>query len=170
MTNLYCAWLILTAFSWNCVESGGRGNPSQEPSQSRVDSVSHFSIKVYEHNSAYAYSREVAVNDSLIEVSFVGGLVGENSKHLWSAPLHSDTVQRLDSLLTGMGLDSLKRVYRNSEIVDGMEFGFLIERHGKITRTQVMNCWVPPLLGLVNFLNGLLPNEYKMDTRLPKKF
>ncbi len=100
-------------------------------------------------------------------MTFVGGVAGEKPRQLWTTTLAQDMVDSLRSLVEACGLDTLKRVYDNKDIMDGMVIGFMLSYEGRIKKTQVMNCWIPSLYNLASFINRLLPDKLRMSLEIP---
>jgi hypothetical protein len=127
-----------------------------------------YHLEVIQQNSAYAYSRKIVINDSVIQIYFLGGLQHEEPKICWTKKIDHFVADSICNLLKVSGLDTIQRVYMNPAILDGLVIAFKIRFQQKETRVQLMNYWIEPLYNLVLFVNKSLPEEYKMDLRIPK--
>jgi hypothetical protein len=116
-----------------------------------------------------AYSHEVVLTDSLIQMSFIGGLVGETPRVIWERQMDQATSDTLIKFLETEPWGSLNRIYSNHEIMDGMQFAFAIDYGGMRDTVQLSNVWVPPLHKLARLVNDILPDTLRFHLELPNK-
>ena len=150
---LYLCTLILVS---SCSRESSSGKP--------------FRIVVISNNNSLAYSEEVVLTDSLVQMTFNGGLVRERSRIIWRGPINRAFSDSFTSFLDREPWDSLKRFYSDSTIQDGMQFYFEIKYGNRADTAQLNNVWVPSLLKLTQLVNTTLPDSLKFNLHIPGKF
>jgi|WetSurMetagenome_2_1015567.scaffolds.fasta_scaffold149036_2 hypothetical protein len=130
--------------------------------------IEPFRIVVVKSDFSLAYSKEVILTDSLIQVSFLGGLAGERPHVAWSQLTSAFLADTLISFLQSVRLDTLQRIYSNFAVADGMQYYFQLEFRGDIKKVQLSNIWVPQLLRLTQIVNAALPDSLRLSVELPR--
>lgn len=128
----------------------------------------HFHLTITQQNSAYAYSQSAEIEDDSLTVFFVGELVGERPRPLWSTHLDQSVQDSLQRYLSLPAIDTLARLYDSQVAMDGLVIAYTILTDGKEKKVQLVNQWVEPLLGLTRLVNRLLPDKYRFVLEVPK--
>jgi hypothetical protein len=128
-----------------------------------------FRILMSESNLSMAYSHEVVLTDSLIQMSFVGGLVGENPRVIWHRRMDTATSDTLIKFLETEPWSSLNQIYFNPQIMDGRQFVFEIDYRLMRDTVQLSNMWVPPLHRLAQLVNSIVPDSLRFHLELSNK-
>jgi hypothetical protein len=142
---------------------------------SRPDSMGSYAdasgekvrIEIVQQNSAYAYSKLITLTDKSISIKILNGIKQANSKTLWRRSLRSIALKGLFSVLDSCRLDTMRRVYDDPGIMDGMVIAFKICYQGKTTQIQLMNRWIGPLYRIASYINELLPANNRIDLHIP---
>lgn len=80
----------------------------------------------------------------------------------FTTPLDSAGVSALQAIATSLYTDSLKAVYDNSCIIDGLILSFQFEWGNKIKSSTVSNYYVAALAPCLDFINRHVPYRYNI--------
>lgn len=127
-----------------------------------------FKIVMVSSNYSLAYSIKTIITDSLIQTQYSSGLNGEKPLILWQKILKRSQADRFYKLLNNEQFDTLKSIYSDPTIMDGMQYYFQIDYRTKRKKVNLSNMWIPQLLKLTEIVNSILPDSLKYKIQLPK--
>ncbi|MBS1562804.1 MAG: hypothetical protein JST39_00390 [Bacteroidetes bacterium] len=87
----------------------------------------------------------------------------EKDRLVFSTPLDTAAGSRLAVLGAGLYNDSLKKVYSNTCIIDGLIFSFSFEWAGREKTTTVSNFYLARVAPFIDFINGHVPYKYSIS-------
>jgi hypothetical protein len=118
-----------------------------------------FKIEVTETDNSLAYSHKVILTDSIAQVLFIGGLIGEEQKEIWFGKPKTVVLDSIYFILDSGALDSLKDNYADSLVSDGLQLSYRIDYKGKSKNIHLNNYSLPQLHQLTQFVNSTLPDS-----------
>jgi hypothetical protein len=126
----------------------------------------HFKITFISSDNSLAYSTKTIITDSMAQYQIVGGLVGEKPRIVWEKALNKSQIDSFYNFLNKESLDTLRKIYNNPNIMDGMQLSFQIDYKSKNIEVQLGNIWIPSLLKLALMINTTLPDSLRYHFNL----
>ena len=144
--------LMFFAFSFIALSCADKAASLEEP----------FSVTVYDSDYSMGYAIIYHLDKNNIQVAFSGGLEGETDSVVYKKQLSLLEKEKMAKFFSDFPIADLEEKYINPNIADGEKkiFDFRI---GKLEKQiQESNYYQEDLAALVDFINALVSEEYKM--------
>jgi hypothetical protein len=122
-----------------------------------------FSVEIYDSDYSQASSRKYRLASSSLQIVLLSGVVGEGDSIVYERLLSKQEKLEVKEFVTAFPLTTLQNTYVTPAMSDGDQKVFVFAV-GKIKKqVKVANYYQEDLGALINLMNGLVPNEFKIS-------
>ncbi len=152
---------ILIFFAFITLISCNNSQKNIETEPIGIDHYEYFEFSMNDYNYSLGYSIKYQIKNDTLSIIFAGELEGEKDTVLFTKPLEGSL--RMRKLQASIEIDSLSTWYRNPCTADGDVKLFKIFKGNKFKKVQVNNYYHHQIGGIVNAINDMVPNDYKVS-------
>lgn len=127
-----------------------------------------YRICVWNAHPSKAYTDYYKINNDSLSIEFIGGVVGDTNKKIFSKALTKVEQQSLCNYLSTFDIDTLKSAYINQFVEDGDQKRIELKIGTKNKTIDVSNFYQKDLDGLFEVINSVIDNKrYKIYYEKP---
>jgi hypothetical protein len=123
-------------------------------------SIKPFRLMVLKSNYSLAYTLKYVLTNHDLQVTIIGGLVGEKDSTVFRVALKPSYALRN---LSDSNISSLQEYYENRCIKDGSQIIVEYEKDYKSKRIQLSNFYQKDIGLAIEFINSSIPTKYKIS-------